>query len=171
MAQPGPAGHEPLLPPHILEHVRRRRNVLRLLRLIVAVLIGIALCILLFMAFHKPDSRRAQQAAESFIATIQAGDADKAYAMGAPAFRAATTEDKLKQMFSQVRPFLAQARIEQVDSYYAVSDKGAPRDVMVYSATKGSKVTYIRLVMDRQDGSWKVYSVLTKNDPLQAKPE
>jgi hypothetical protein len=162
---------EPLLPAHVLAHARRRQGMRRLARIIVAVLIGLGVCILLFMALHHSDNDQAHQAAEDFILTIQANDANKAYAMGAPAFRTATTEEKLGQMFDQVEPFIAQARIDEVDSYYAVSEKGEPRVIIVYTASKGQKVTYIRLVMDKQDKAWKVHSVLTNSQPLQAKPE
>jgi hypothetical protein len=162
---------QPFLPKHVIEHVRRRRGTRLMVRRMSLVLAGIACLILLFMYFNRSDNERAHQAADEFILTIQASDADKAYAMGAPAFRTATTEEKLGQMFEQVKPFIAGAEIKEVDSYYAVSERGAPRAIIVYTATKGSKVTYIRLVMDKQPESWKVHSILTSSDPLRAQPE
>jgi hypothetical protein len=158
------------LPPHVVRHVRRHKA-WRLARVVMILLVGLGLAILFFMAVHISDDQRAHTAAQQFVQAIQQGDADKAYAMGGPAFRQATTEAQLKQMFEQVRPFMNGARIEETDSYYAVSDRGEPRTIIVYTATKGQKPTYIRLVMDRQKGIWKVHSVLTNNQPLQAKPE
>jgi hypothetical protein len=159
------------LPDHVVRHVARRRSRRRTVRTIMVVLIALAVFILLFMAVHRSDNDRAKTRAEDFVLTVQSNDPNRAYDMGSAAFRSATTEEKLGAMFDQVEPFIREARIDLVDSYYAVSEKGAPRAIIVYTATKGQKVTYIRIVMDKQAEDWKVHSILTNSNPLQAQPE
>jgi len=154
--------------------LRRRRGLGGNFRLAVLALIVAAVVTLGFILSHPPEDSKAQSAAESFIITMQSNNADKAYGMGNDSFRSATTEDTLHQLFDQIEPFLSQSRIEKVDSYYAVSGKGLPRAIFVYTASKNSKVTYIRIVMDKQTektGKWLVHSLITKAQPLQAKPE
>jgi hypothetical protein len=143
----------------------------RLLRTIIAGLICLAVIILIFMLTHRPEDEKAQATAETFIVAMQSDDAGKAYDMGNDAFRSATTEENLNQLFDQVKPFVNKARIDKVDSYYATSSKGDPRAIIVYTASKDTHVTYIRLVMDKQGDAWKVHSLITKAQPLLAKPE
>ena len=157
------------MPPLDLPH--RRRGASRLFRVAVLVLIGFGLLVLAFMLSHKPDDKKAQAVAETFIVAMQSNDPDKAYGMGNEAFRSATSEEGLGQLFDQIEPFVAKARIDRVDAYYATSSKGDPRAILVYTATKNERVTYIRLVMDKQGGKWLVHSLITKAQPLQAKPE
>jgi hypothetical protein len=156
----------------VLSDLSRRRSKLKLFRLMVGLLIVAALGWLVFLLINKPEDARAQAAAESFIIAMQSNDPDKAYAMGNESFRTATSEERLDQLFDQIEPFVTKARIDRVDSYYATSNQGEPRAILVYAATKNSKVTYIRIVMDKQkDSAWKVHSLITKAQPLQAKPE
>jgi hypothetical protein len=159
-----------MLPPLELS-IHRRHGASRLFRAIVLALIGFGLIVLAFMLTHKPEDERAQTAAEVFIVSVQSNDADKAYGMGNEAFRSATSEEGLKQLFDQIEPFVAKARIDKVDSYYATSSKGSPRAIFVYTATKEKRVTYVRIVMDKQSDAWLVHSLITKAQPLQAQPE
>lgn len=159
-----------MLPPIELP-IRRRHGASRLFRAVVLALIGFALIILAFMMTHKPEDERAQAAAEAFIVAMQSDDASEAYDMGNEAFRSATSEEGLRQLFDQIEPFVAKARIDKVDSYYATSSKGDPRAIFVYVATKEKRVTYVRIVMDKQGDKWLVHSLITKAQPLQAKPE
>ena len=145
----------------------RRRSRTVIFALIAAGLITLA--VLLFAGHH--DDQRAQAAAESFIVAMQSDDPDRAYDMGNGDFRSATSQEGLDQLFDQLRPFLVQSRIDKVDAYYATSSKGTPRAIFVYTATKDKKVTYIRLVMDKPADRWLVHSLITKGQPLQAKPE
>lgn len=151
--------------------MRRRHGASRLFRAVVLALIGFALITLVFMMTHKPEDERARAAAEAFIIAMQSDNADKAYDMGNEAFRSATTEEGLRQSFDQIEPFVAKARIDKVDSYYATSSKGEPRAIFVYTATREKRVTYVRIVMDKQADKWLVHSLITKAQPLQAKPE
>lgn len=134
-------------------------------------LIGFALIVLVFMLTHKPEDERAQAAAETFIVAMQSNDADRAYSMGNEAFRSATSEEGLKQLFNQIEPFVTKARIDKLDSYFATSSKGEPRAIFVYTASKEKRVTYVRIVMDKQADKWLVHSLITKAQPLQAQPE
>lgn len=143
----------------------------KIFRLILALLIILALVTLAVILKHPPEDQKAQAAAESFIVTMQSDDPDRAYAMGNEAFRSATTEQNLELLFDQVRPFLAKARIDKVDSYFATSSKGDPRAIIVYTATIDKHVTYIRIVMDKQGEKWLIHSLITKAQPLLAKPE
>lgn len=149
----------------------RRRGANGLFRAIVLSLIGLACIVLVSIFTHKPEDERAQAVAEAFIVTMQSNDPDKAYGMGNGAFRSATTEQGLGELFDQVEPFVVKARIDKIDTYYATSSKGNPRAVIVYTATKDKHVTYIRLVMDKQGDNWLVHSLISKAQPLQAKPE
>jgi hypothetical protein len=149
----------------------RRRGANGLFRAIVLSMMGLGLIVLIFMLTHKPEDKKAQAAAEAFIVTMQSNDPDKAYGMGNEAFRSATTEEGLGQLFDQIEPFIVKARIDMVDTYYATSSKGSPRAVIVYTATKDNHVTYIRLVMDKQGNGWLVHSLISKAQPLQAQPE
>lgn len=149
----------------------RRRGANGLFRAIVLSLIGLACIVLVSIFTHKPEDERAQAVAEVFIVTMQSNDPDKAYGMGNGAFRSATTEQGLGELFDQVEPFVVKARIDKIDTYYATSSKGNPRAVIVYTATKDKHVTYIRLVMDKQGDNWLVHSLISKAQPLQAKPE
>lgn len=149
----------------------RRRGANGLFRTIILSLMGLALIILTTILTHKPEDEKAQAAAEVFIVAMQSNDPDKAYNMGNGAFRSATTEEGLGQLFDQVEPFVSKARIDKVDTYYATSSKGDPRAIIVYTATKGERVTYIRLVMDKQADDWLVHSLISKAQPLHAKPE
>lgn len=150
---------------------RHRHGASRLFRAVVLALIGFALIVLAFMLTHKPEDERAQAAAEVFIVAMQSNNADRAYAMGNEAFRSATSEEGLRQSFDQIEPFVTQSRLDKVDAYYASSSMGEPRAIFVYRATKNKRVTYIRIVMDKQADKWLVHSLITKAQPLHAKPE
>jgi hypothetical protein len=134
-------------------------------------LIAAAITFLFIMSRHMPEPDRAQATARTFVTAMQHNDASLAYDMGSDTFRTATTEQHLNELFRQTRPFLADAAVDRIDNYYASNDKGDARDIVVYAVTKDSKVTYIRLVLEKQAGTWKVHSLLTKGTPLQAKPE
>jgi len=148
-----------------------RQGTGKLFRAVLASLITIALVVLAVILTNPPDDKQAQSAAESFIVAMQSDDPDRAYAMGNGAFRSATTEENLDQLFDQVRPFLYQARLDKADAYFATSNKGDPRAILVYTAKKDKHTTYIRIVMDKQGEKWLVHSLITKAQPLQAKPE
>jgi hypothetical protein len=149
----------------------RRPGIRQPFRLVLFALMAVALIGIVLIATHHPDDERARMAAENFIVTMRSNDPDRAYAMGNEAFRSATTEEKLGGLFDQVEPFLRDARIDKVDSYYAVSTKGEPRAIFVYTANKANNLTYIRIVTDKQGDSWLIHSLITKAQPLQAKPE
>lgn len=162
---------EALLPAHIRQRLQRRQGMRRLSRLITAVLIALALVVLLAMQLHHSDYDDARVAADNFVITLQSNDPDRAYGMGGSGFQKATTEEQLGQMLDRVEPFLKGAAIQKTDTYYATGDKGEPRAILVYTASKSGKVTYIRIVMDKQQGRWKVHSLRTSGEALAAKPE
>jgi hypothetical protein len=145
------------------------------LRTLLAVLMITAVIILIVMQRHKPDVEQATDQAAQFVHAMQANEPDLAYDMGDEAFRKATTEQELGSMFDKARPFLDRAYFNQADVYYAVSEKGNPRAIIVYTAALDTHVTYIRLVLERQGARrsdpWKAHSLLTQSTVLQAKPE
>jgi hypothetical protein len=161
--------HELALPAHAMR--RRRPGARKLTRIILFVLILLALAILIAMRVRTSDVENATHQAEIFVAEMQSNQPDAAYDMGNDAFRKATTEEDLGVMFDKAEPFLVKARIDLVDTYYATSLKGDPRTILVFTAVSGDHTTYIRLVMERQNGVWKAHSLLTQSTPLQAKPE
>lgn len=156
------AGHRPRAP---LITVHNRRWFAAAWMLATVVFLGLAV---LALQSRNSDRNQAVLVAEDFVMAMQAGDGERAYLLGSPAFRAATSRTALDDSFSLVLPLLSRSVIEKTDENFVMTAAG-PRAVVVYRAEAEERQMFIRLIVEKRQGEWRVYSLQTSAKELGAK--
>jgi len=113
-----------------------------------------ALCVLMFV---NRDIKSAQTASDSFMSALQAKESDKAYDQAGKAFQASTDKLQLAQATAQMNERIQGEKLMPVGSVVSKTQNGTQAAV-VYSVTHDNTTFYIRVVLDKIEGVWKVHN-------------
>lgn len=106
-----------------------------------------------------------QKVSYSLIEDIKTRDSEAAYSMTSQGFRDATSKEQLTSVINQISPYYQETPIISDQKLDNAVDPKAAVVVFKVSANSGAEY-YLRVVLEKKDGKWKIYNFQSKDQPL-----
>ena len=124
---------------------------------------AVAIAVLVFTLFKVTAG--AEKQARSFLTATLKGDTARAYADAAPVFRESTNQEQLQGEVDFLKPMQGAKVSNTGRSVSAVS--GSPtRAAVSYKLDTAGTTLYVRVLLEKIGGKWKVVGFAHSDQPL-----
>lgn len=139
-------------------------------------IIAAGVCLILTIAgfvtlfyFVGSATKSAEKVSNQLVASVQADDPNAAYAITSSEFQTSTTSEELDVALEQISPLL-QGKTTIV-ARKVVKENDKELVVLVYSVATKDGTKYLRVILQKVDGQWKVYNFRASEKELPAEIE
>ncbi|MBL8159668.1 hypothetical protein JNJ66_04375 [Candidatus Saccharibacteria bacterium] len=121
--------------------------------------------IALLFALVGNATKDAEIVSNQVVNAIQAEDAGTIYDLASGDFKRATSEAQLEEIVSSISPALQGE--ESISGRTIKNDNGREMASIVYTIATGSGTVYVRVVLEKDGGEWRVINFRSSETPLK----
>jgi hypothetical protein len=139
---------------------------------VAAVVAIIVVIVVVAVLLVNGTTKDAQKVSDQFVTAVQAGDGAKAYALTGPAFRAATTQEQLDELVTNLSKLVTKEKVSPSGKAINASTSNGKIAVFTYTLKgSGGGNVYFKTQIRDEDGGWQVMNFRSSETKLDTEVE
>lgn len=113
-------------------------------------------------------NKKVVEQATAFTKNMVNNDAAKAYGLTSKGFQSGASKEQLATYFNQLYQSIGAGKIIFQDKQVETSNNNGNNGVVVFKIDKSGKIYYVRIMLIKESGGWKVINFAVNQKKLEA---
>lgn len=160
-------------PPPQEQPPKRKRSVGKIIAIVAgAMVLSLILLVVGIVLLVNGSTEDAQKVSDEFVTHVQNNDGAKGYALAGAAFRGATTEAQLSELFGTLAPLVTKDKASPSGKSINASTESGKIAVFTYTLKgNGRGDVYFKTQVRDEDGGWKIMNFRSSETALDTDVE